>query len=353
MFLGIEIGGTKLQLGVGAGDGSALAALERFDVDPRLGAEGIRRQIEVSGQGLCERFAVRGIGIGFGGPLDTRLGRTLRSHHVSGWDDFPLATWCQEKLGRRPRIENDADTAGLAEALFGAGRGRDPVLYLTVGTGIGGGLIHQGKIYGGRGRGATEIGHLRPGLSADTPDAIVESFAAGWGIAAAAQSALSEPVSHRISALASRPGKYLDPEDVRQRLIEEEEVHEQHAGDLLARCDRDPERLTTKIVAQAAAEGNLLAAEILARAWQALGWAIAQTITLMAPEVVVIGGGVSLMGEALFFEPVRSEVARYVFPPYAGHYDVVPAALGEEVVIHGALALARAGVRDQGTSPKD
>jgi len=340
MFLGIEIGGTKLQLGVGTGNGSPLIALERFDVEPRLGGEGIRRQIEVSGQGLRERFPIAGIGIGFGGPFDTRSGRTLKSHHIAGWDDFPLCDWCQEKLGHRPQVENDADTAGLAEALFGAGRGKDPVLYLTVGTGIGGGLIHKGQIYGGRGRGATEIGHLRPGLQADTPDAIVESFAAGWGIAAAAQAALSEPITHRISTLSSKSGRYLDPEDVRQRLIEEEEVHEQHAGDLLARCDRDPDRLTTKIVGQAAAEGNLLAAEILDRAWQTLGWAIAQTITLMSPEVVVIGGGVSLMGESLFFEPLRAEVARYVFPPSLGYYEIVPAGLGEEVVIHGALALA-------------
>jgi glucokinase len=94
------------------------------------------------------------------------------------------------------------------------------------------------------------------------------------------------------------------------------------------------------LVAQAAGEGNEVAREVLARACQALGWGIAQAITLISPQVVVVGGGVSLTDESLFLLPLRREVERYVFPPLAGSFEIVPAQLGEQVVVHGALAVA-------------
>jgi glucokinase len=100
------------------------------------------------------------------------------------------------------------------------------------------------------------------------------------------------------------------------------------------------ENVTARLVGQAAADGNQLAVEVLNRSCQVLGWAVAQMITLLAPEIVVVGGGVSLLGEELFFVPLRNAVRRYVFPPLAGSYEIVPAALGEWVVVHGAIALA-------------
>jgi glucokinase len=127
---------------------------------------------------------------------------------------------------------------------------------------------------------------------------------------------------------------------VRRQLIETEAAIEENTADLWRRCKGDPEQLSAKVVAVAAAEGNQLALDVLSHAWQALGWGIAQMITLLAPAVVVIGGGVSLMGEELLFEPLRAAVERYVFPPFAGTYQVVPAKLGEEMVVYGALALA-------------
>jgi glucokinase len=339
MFLGIEIGGTKLQLGVGAGDGE-LVALERFDVVQSDGAEGILRQIATAGRSLIERHHVRGVGFGFGGPLDPATGTVVKSHHVSGWDGFPLAEWCVKEFKLPATIENDCDAAGLAEAHFGAGQGRNPVFYVTVGTGIGGGLVVGGQIYRGSGHGAAEIGHLRPGVLADNPESNVEALASGWGIAAAAQARLSEPISHAFVSLTAglRGAK---PDDVRQRLIENEEAEAENSTDLWERCDGHSTKLTTKMVAESAAAGNEIALEVFARATQALGWAIAQTITLVSPEVVVVGGGVSLAAESVFVEPLRAEVARYVFPPLVGKYQIMPAELGETVVVHGALAAAR------------
>ena len=338
MFLGIEIGGTKLQLGVGRGDGQ-LIAMERFEVRPKLGAEGILAQIADAGRALIARHNVTAAGFGFGGPIDAATGTVVKSHHVSGWDGFALAEWCRRTLAVPAVIENDCDAACLAEARFGAGRGRQVVFYVTVGTGIGGGLVVDGKIYRGSGHGAAEIGHLRPGLQAEHADQTVESLASGWGIAAAAQARLSEPISHPFVPLTTGLAG-ARPEDVRQRLIETEEASEEYTADLWERCDGRVENLNAKMVAEAAGEGNEIAREVLARACQALGWGIAQVITLVSPEVVVVGGGVSLMNESLFLAPVRRAVERYVFPPLINNYEIRPAELGEVMVVHGALAAA-------------
>lgn len=339
MFLGIEIGGTKLQVAAGKGDGSRFLALQRVPVVASDGAAGILASIERLALPLVKQHSIQGVGIGFGGPINSARGTAVKSHHVAGWDDFPLVDWSQNTFRVPAVLANDADAAGLAEARFGAGQGANPVFYITVGTGIGGGLILNRQIYCGSGGGAAELGHLRVGLGADSPDQILESFAAGWGIAAAAQARLAQPRSYRIDDLRAS-SRSRRPDDLRQRLIEVEEADEEDEADLLARCEGRIESLTTRLVGQAAAEGNRIALGVLRHAWQALGWGIAQMITLVAPQVVVIGGGVALMGEKLFFDPVRREVERYVFPPFAGSYQIVPASLGEEVVLHGALALA-------------
>jgi glucokinase len=311
MFLGIEIGGTKLQLAVGAGDGTPLAELRRAEVRPEDEAGGILRQIETIGRELVERHHPTAIGIGFGGPVDAGDGRTITSHQVEGWTDFALAALCRETFGLPAAISNDADAAGLAEALFGAGRGHRVVFYITVGSGIGGALVIDGRVYGGGSGIASEIGHLRPGLAADDPHTTVESYASGFGIAAAGQAWLRTAAAHDPAAI-----------------------------DLLSRFGGKIEQLSGRIVVDAAAAGNAAAQGIFAHALETLGWAIAQMITLMAPQIVVVGGGVPLAGEAMFFAPLRREVTRYVFPPLAKTYAIVPAAMGEEVVIHGALAVA-------------
>src|SRR5881396_3073492 len=165
MFLGIEIGGTKLQLGLGPGDGT-LAGLWRGTVDVAAGPEGIRQQIlavvpELLEQSRIGRSQVVGAGIGFGGPVDDATQTVIKSHQIEGWDNFALADWITDLLGWPAVLGNDADVAGLAEALFGAGKGLSPIFYITIGSGIGGGLIIDGEIYRGCGRGAAEIGHLR------------------------------------------------------------------------------------------------------------------------------------------------------------------------------------------------
>lgn len=322
MFLGIEIGGTKLQLGVGRGDGPPLATLVRLDVQPRLGAERIRQQIVEAARPLLHRYGVRAIGFGFGGPVDAARGRTLISHQVEGWSEFPLADWSRDVLGLPSLVANDSDSAGVAEARFGAGRGHRIVFYSNVGSGIGGALVIDGQLYTGSGGVASEIGHLRPGLDCQHPDQTVESLASGWAITAAVRQRLTNAASHDAAGpRAAERGVTAN------------------AADLLDRCGGKPDRLTTQIIAEAAANGNPLAREALDRACRVYGWALAQMVTLLAPDAVVVGGGVALIGEALWFQPLRDYVRRYVFPPLVDTFAIAPAQLGEEVVVHGVLAL--------------
>jgi glucokinase len=312
VFLGIEIGGTKLQLGVGADDGK-LAALWRDSVDVAAGPEGIRRQIQAAVPELLqraglERSRLKGVGIGFGGPVDDRTRTIIKSHQIEGWDNFPLADWITDMTGLPAALGNDADVAGLAEALHGAGKGLSPIFYITVGSGIGGGLIIDGEIYRGVGRGAAEIGHMS--FFNGEGWVTLESVASGWGIAQCARELVGAHVGAESSLV--------------RRLVQ-----------------GDWSRLTADHIAEAAREGDDFAKTRLNDTWDYLAEGICHVIALLCPRRIAIGGGVSLMGDELFFKPLRALVTDRVFKPFAGLTDIVPAALGEEVVVHGAIALAR------------
>jgi glucokinase len=339
MYLGIEIGGTKLQLGVGDGRGGELATVVRHDVDARCGAVAIIEQIERSAAALIQKHSIERIGIGFGGPVDSAVGMVTKSHQVAGWEGFPLVRWCRESLGKPAVLGNDCDVAALAESLNGAGRGASSVFYVTVGTGIGGGLVLDGKLHGTGRPAAAEIGHLRPGLLADRLEMTVESLASGPAIAAAAVARMTGQVSRPLESIRVTID-HANRQQRRQRLADVTDTEREFIADLSQRCGSDPEQLSAQLVAQAAADGNEIARQVLDHACQALGWGIAQVITIVAPEVVVVGGGVSLIGEQFFFMPLRTAVARYVFPPLVESYKIVPAALGELVVVHGAITLA-------------
>jgi len=311
MFLGIEIGGTKLQLGVGTGAGPPFAAFRRLDVDASRGAAGILEQIALAGRDLSKECPYHSIGFGFGGPINGPAGIVTTSHQVAGWDNFPLADWCTKIFGVPTFLGNDCDMAALAEARFGAGRGKHSVFYVTVGTGVGGGLVFDGALFGSHRPAVAEIGHLRPGLDAINPAQTIESISSGRGIEAAIREILT-----------------------RKR------AEDRAAAELLKLCHDDPRQLTGKMVADAAQAGNPIASGVMDRACQALGWGIAQVITLLAIEVVIVGGGVSLAGDAVFLDPLRRHVGQYVFPPLRNSYAILPAQLGEEVVVQGAVAMA-------------
>jgi glucokinase len=324
LALGMEIGGTKLQVGLGRGDGRILA-LERRRIEPARGAEGILSQIAESVPVLLTRNGVSldqvaAVGIGFGGPVAAKTGVVTKSHQVAGWDGFPLTEWVRKNFGiPLVSIQNDADTAGLAEARFGAGVGFSPVLYVTIGSGIGGGLIINGQIYRGSGAGAIEIGHLWivDRTTSDLDILTLEDVASGWAIAEAARSYAERQLSEGQSQWR-----------------------------VLQLADGIPARIDAAMVAEAAKAGDLEASFILGKAVFAMAHALNQAVTLLAPHRIILGGGVSLIGEDFWLGPICNQLDVNVFPPFRGTFDIVPAALGEDVVVHGALTLARDALQD-------
>ncbi len=306
--IGIEIGGTKIQAGIGS-SGGELLGLSRGQAAPEEGAAGILDLIpslieSALKQADCTLDDIGGIGVGFGGPVDSKQGMTLVSHQVNGWDAFPLKKWFQERWSVPVFIQNDASVAGYAEAHLGAGKGCRRIFYITIGSGIGGGLITDGIIDEGQGLGAAEIGHTWiPDPDTGEPDKL-ELIASGWSIGRRARDAVEQGEASLITEL----------------------------------CGDDISQITAKTVYTAAERDDALACALLEETCAALAVAICNVIALLDPECIVIGGGVSLMGP-LFWDSLQRQVANYIFSPFKANVEIVPAALGEKVVIQGAILL--------------
>jgi glucokinase len=297
LVIGIEIGGTKLQL-VAGNRARGIIARQDFLVEAARGGEGIREQIAASLPKLLQQHDAAAIGVGFGGPLDRQKGRIACSHQLPGWDDFPLRDWLEKISGLPVVVENDANAAAWGEANLGAGAGFDPVLYITLGSGVGGGLVAGHKIYHGDSPGELEIGHLRM----DPRGATLEDCCSGWAIDRVIREARA---AHPESALYSSGA--TGPEAAR-------------LGGALA--VNDP--LALKILHDLAA--NL-----------ALG--LSHATHLLHPQVIVIGGGLSQIGE-----PLRALVAEKLPPLLMKSFRPGPclalAACGRDAVPLGALLLA-------------
>jgi glucokinase len=300
LAVGIEIGGTKLQAGIGLRDGKLLALVRRT-VDPDKGGAGIREEIpslieEAIAKAGCSPKDLAGLGIGFGGPVDVKRGRILLSHQIEGWSDFPLRDWLQKKVEVPVVLQNDAKTAALAEATLGAGKGRKRIFYITVGSGVGGGLVIDGAPDVGQGLGAGEIGHTWvPDPESGKPDKL-EHVASGWSI-------------------GKRGSRRLGRE------------------------------LSGAEVAALAGKGDAAAKRVVEESAEALAIGIGNVLALLHPERFIVGGGVSLMGD-LWWGPLKKALAeRFAFQPFAQSYDVVPSALGEEVVVIGAVLLGLSAKR--------
>ena len=298
-FFGIEIGGTKLQ--IVAGDQAGLIEERfRFAVQPAEGAGGIRRQIEATLRDLLPRRKPAAIGVGFGGPVDWRQGVICCSHHIAGWSEFALGRWLRDLTGAPVYIDNDANVAALGEARHGAGAGFNPVFYITLGSGVGGGLVLDGGIYHGARPGEVEIGHVR----LDRTGIILESRCSGWAVDAKVREAVAA-----------------------------------NASCLLARLAGNARRGEAKFLAAALAGGDADARRILDEVAADLGFGLSHVVQLLHPEVVVLGGGLSLMGE-----PLRAAVERslppWVMEAFHPGPKIVLAGLGEDAVPVGALELA-------------
>ena len=308
LSIGIEIGGTKTQVGIGTADAGLLpGGLVRKQVNPENGADGIRRDIvsmvdEILTSRHLRLAAISKIGIGFGGVLDSAHGITLKSYQIEGWTNFPLKEWAEGQWNRPVFVENDASTAGLAESLLGNGAGYSRVFYITVGSGVGGGWILNGKVDSGQGLGAAEIGHMwvpdpQSGVLTE-----LEQICSGWAIGRRARLAAGNMNS----------------------------LMEKIAGSV--------DKIDAKVVYQAAEQGDAIAARILQETCQTLGVTISNVVALLHPERVILGGGVSLMGP-IFWDALQKEFQVRVMPIFAPGVELLPAKLRENVVVIGALCL--------------
>lgn len=312
-MLAVEIGGTKLQVALGTPEGK-IVDVERGNVDPARGAEGILAWLETATASVIGRCAedgtCRAIGVGFGGPVDSATGRVLVSHQVGGWDGVHLKQWFEDRFSLPTCVENDANAAGWAEYCLGAGQGTNTFVYCNIGSGIGGALVVDGKLYNGQGLGACEIGHTWVSdWTSATPGAIdkLEHLCSGWSI------------TRRI-----RNWSDLDPTSPLGKL-----------------CDGEAARLTCPMLADAARAGDARALTEIHAVAAGVGQALANVVTLVHPEKIAMGGGVSLMGDVLL-DALAERVDALAFGAYQGTFKVVPCALEEDVVTAGALLMAKA-----------
>jgi len=189
LALGIEIGGTKLQAVLGTTQGEILTR-ERGKAPAGQGAQGILGWFAGAVPRLLDDAATRGqpvagMGVGFGGPVETATGKVLVSHQVGGWENMALKAWFEERFGLPAVVANDSNAAGWAEYCLGAGRGTRHFCYMNIGSGIGGALVLNGKLHDGQGFGAAEIGHTYvPDWTVPSPGAAseLEDLCYGWSI---------------------------------------------------------------------------------------------------------------------------------------------------------------------------
>lgn len=297
-FLGIEIGGTKLQIVLGNEQAQILERV-RFVVDRAQGAEGIRKQIK-EGLKTLTTHAVAGIGIGFGGPVNHQSGRILTSYQIEGWGDFILQDWLEKHTRIPVWIDNDANVAALGEALHGAGKGAYLIFYITLGSGVGAGLIIDRRIYHGSGNTETEFGHML----LDKTGRTVESSCSGW--------AVDEKI--RVHA-------------------------QQHPGSLLHQLTRDLTRGESRVLASALKQGDGAASKIVAETADDIAFALAHAVHLLNPEIVILGGGLSLLGEPLRLL-IQEKLPGYLMDVLRPGPSIQLTALKEDAVPVGALTLA-------------
>jgi len=308
-LLGIEIGGSKLQIVVGD---AAVRILERqrLAVDHTKGAAGIRSQIEVALAKILPTNKLSAVGVGFGGPVDWRSGKIARSHQIEGWSGFDLADWLGNLVGAPVFVDNDANVAALGEALNGAGTEFNPVFYVTLGSGVGGGLVVDGKIYHGATPGESELGHVR----LDRAGTILESRCSGWAVDA------------RIRELQKR-----EPDCLLAKLPASPPLSTPGRG--------TPFGGEAKYLSAALEQGDVHAARIVRETAADLAFGLSHVVHLFHPAVIILGGGLARVGE-----PLRSEVESALTPLLMEVFQPGPpirlAALGEDAVPVGALRLA-------------
>ncbi len=313
VWIGVDIGGTKTAVVLSQEPPSMLARIEFRtlpDRGPERAIERIKKSIhELIGSSGIERSRLGDVGVSCGGPLDQTAGIIQAPPNLATWVDVPITSILSQEFGLACRMENDANAGAVAEHRFGAGQGTRHMIFLTMGTGLGAGVIADGRLLSGAAGQAGEIGHVR--LSAHGPVGYnkagsVEGWASGGGMAQVARG--------EVEAALAR-------------------------GETTALAAKLDSPLTAKDVAEAAQQGDALAQSIVASTGSRLGEALAILVDLFNPERIVIGGLAMRLGESLL-TPARQVMEREALPASAKLCQVVPAALGERIGDVAAICVA-------------
>lgn len=299
-FLGIEIGGTKLQLSA-VNPSGVIEESFQYTINSAAGAANIQTQISDGFKKLTTYNDIAAIGVGFGGPVDWKTGCVQVSHQVRGWNNFNIKEWIEELTKKPAVIENDANTAALAEAVYGCGKGYERVFYITIGSGIGGGMVVNGDIYHGKTPGEVEIGHICLNKNGIT----LESECSGWA------------VNKKIRTY----------------------IHK-HPDSLMAQMAKDNSAPEATFLQPALQQKDEAAKRIIEEIADDLSFALSHVVHLFHPDVIVIGGGLSLLEEHLRI-PVEARLPNYVMKAFLPLAPVQIAALGQHVVPLGAAELAK------------
>lgn len=313
-IIGVDVGGTKCAVTYGQKEGFELHIREKIrfattDVDETI-ANIVRAVDDVMRKNGLTAGNTAAIGVSCGGPLDSRTGVVMSPPNLPGWDNIPIVKLLGDRFGIRTGIHNDANACALAEWKFGAGIGARNMAFLTFGTGLGAGLILDGKLYAGTNDNAGELGHIR--LSEFGPVGYgkcgsFEGFASGGGIAQLARFKVSE---------------------------------KQQMGESVAWCPPGQlDSISAHTVALAAASGDPLALEIYRISATYLGRGLAMVIDLLNPEVIVIGS-IYVRNRELMEPFVLQEIEREALSHARRVCSVRPAKLGEQIGDYAALSVA-------------
>lgn len=308
----IDIGGTQSTIALGTPEGSleTKRAVQRPPDQPASWIfHSLLERIETLQREFPEKMkCVQVCGIGFGGPISG--GRPIRSEHVPGWDQIDICRELSGRWGWNCRIENDGLVGALGEFHYGAARGTRNAVYLTISTGIGGGVIIDSRLYRGSRGFAGHLGHIKIGL--DGPQCACggrgcfEALCSGSSIARRA-----------VESALDRPGDAA----------------------ALIRQAGGAHRITAKDLLEAAAVGDPFSHAMTQEIACDFGRALASIYHALDPDVVVLGGGVSRAGDS-FFTAIALETESRVLPQFRGEVKIIPAALGADSVLFGAMALA-------------
>lgn len=310
--IGIDLGGTSVKAGVVSIDGEILHQISiptEADKGPAIVTEQIVKAIkEISS---TENYKpIIGVGVATPGIVSTDGNTVEAPPNFKGWDSFPLRDSIAEGLGNNIplRIENDANAAALAEAKFGAGRGKKNFLFVIWGTGVGGGIIIDGMIYHGPHGGAGEFGH--GSIDYEGPQCNCGN----------------------IGCIESYVGqKYLSARAVRY-------LETRRDSKVWKLVQNDPAKIEPKVLYEAAKIGDRAATEIMTEAGELLGVAISSFMNIMNFDLAIVGGGISAAGD-LVFKPMNHRVKKCVMAPLRPIAQVLPAHLGNQAGILGAAGL--------------